>query len=52
MNICEKVSCGFESFGTEELRMANLPVSVRGTAPRRPKTRTNESLEAVERCVG
>ena len=48
----EEVFRWFESCGLEDLHVANVPISVRGTAPRTPKARTEESLEAVERCAG
>lgn len=48
----EEVFRWFESCGLEDLHVANVPIAVRGTAPRTPKARTEESLEAVERCAG
>jgi hypothetical protein len=48
----EEVFRWFESCGLEDLHVANVPVAVRGTAPREPKIRAEEPLEAVERCAG
>jgi len=48
----EEVFRWFESCGLEDLHVANVQISVRGTAPRTPRARSEESLEAVERCAG
>jgi SAM-dependent methyltransferase len=48
----EEVFRWFESCGLTDLHVANTPISVRGTAPSLPKLRSEEPVEAVERCVG
>jgi len=48
----EEVFRWFESCGLEDLHVANVQISVRGTAPQVPKSRQEEPVEAVERCAG
>jgi SAM-dependent methyltransferase len=48
----EQVFRWFESCGLEDLHVANVPVSVRGTKPGTPRRKVEEPLEMVERCAG